>query len=66
MHDRSNQASNSSTPFELLLEEYVMKNDALLQSLASSIQNVEMQADNITGELKNRPKGTLPNNIDRC
>ena len=39
---------------EALLKEYMQKNDALLQTQASSIRNLELQIGQIAGELKTR------------
>lgn len=49
---------------EALLKEYMQKNDALLETNASSIRNLELQMGQIVGELKNRQKGYFPNNTE--
>ena len=51
-------------PWEALLKEYMQKNDALLQTQALSIRNLELQIGQIAGELKTRQKGFLPSNTE--
>lgn len=43
-----------------LLKEYINKNDTMLQSQATAIQNLEVQMGQIAIELKNRLQGALP------
>ena len=59
---KSQQATSSSSALsiESLLKEYINKNDAMLQSQATTIRNLEIQMGQIAGELKNRLQGALP------
>ena len=44
---------------ETLLREYISKNEAMFQSQATAICNLEVQMGQIVGEQKNRPQGAL-------
>ncbi|KAL5540535.1 hypothetical protein UlMin_043238 [Ulmus minor] len=50
---------------ESLLKEYMARNDAVIQSQAASLRNLENQVRQLANELKNRPPGTLPSNAER-
>lgn len=54
-----------------MMKEYILKNDQLLQrneelihSQASSIQNLEAKMGHLTTDLRSRPMGTLLSNIE--
>ncbi|KAL5578416.1 hypothetical protein UlMin_020115 [Ulmus minor] len=49
---------------ESLLKEYMAGNDAVIQSQAASLRNLENQVGQLANELKNRPPGTLPSNTE--
>ncbi|XP_062089289.1 uncharacterized protein LOC133795851 [Humulus lupulus] len=53
------QAMQSSSP-ENMLKEYIVKNEAMIQSQAASLRNLETQVGQLANELRNRPHGTLP------
>ncbi|WP_217833224.1 hypothetical protein, partial [Picosynechococcus sp. PCC 7002] len=53
-----------SSSMEALLKEYMQKNDALMQTQASSIRNLKLQLGQIAGEFKTRQKGSLPSNTE--
>ena len=55
------EASNS---LENLLKAYMAKNDALIQSQAATLKNLENQMGQLATELRNRPQGTLPSNTE--
>ncbi len=40
------------------------KNDALIQSQAATLKNLENQMGQLATELRNRPQGTLPSDIE--
>ena len=40
------------------------RNDAVTQSQDASLRNLENQVEQLANELKNRPLGTLPSNIE--
>ncbi|XP_062080623.1 uncharacterized protein LOC133785396 [Humulus lupulus] len=40
------------------------KNDAVIQSQAASLRNLETQLGQLANELRNRPQGTLPNDTE--
>ena len=49
---------------ESLFQEYMQRNDALLQSQAASIKNLELQMGQIANDISRQPKGTLPSNTE--
>ncbi|XP_062100899.1 uncharacterized protein LOC133806827 [Humulus lupulus] len=49
-----------SNSLEGMLKDYMMKTDALIQSQAASMRNLENQVGQLANELKNRPQGALP------
>ncbi|XP_062118985.1 uncharacterized protein LOC133832689 [Humulus lupulus] len=53
------QVSQSSS-LESLMKEYMAKNDAVIQSQAASLRNLEIQMGQLANDLRNRPQGTLP------
>lgn len=55
------EASNS---LENLLKAYMVKNDALIQSQAATLKNLENQMGQLATELHNRPRGTLSSNTE--
>ncbi|XP_062114466.1 uncharacterized protein LOC133825555 [Humulus lupulus] len=57
------QVSQSSS-LESLMKEYMVKNDAVIQSQAASLRNLEIQFGQLANELKNRPQGTLPSDTE--
>ncbi|KAL5545312.1 hypothetical protein UlMin_009096 [Ulmus minor] len=58
------QTSEFPSSMESLLKEYMARNDAVIQSQAASLRNLENQVGQLANELKNRPPGTLPSNIE--
>ncbi|KAL5545591.1 hypothetical protein UlMin_005278 [Ulmus minor] len=58
------QTSEFSSSMESLLKEYMARNDAVIQSQAASLRNLENQVGQLANELKNRPPGTLPSNTE--
>ncbi|KAK8605144.1 hypothetical protein V6N13_082598 [Hibiscus sabdariffa] len=46
------------------LAEYREKNDASMQNLAASVQNLEIQMGQIASALNNRPQGTLASDTE--
>ncbi|XP_062104095.1 uncharacterized protein LOC133815256 [Humulus lupulus] len=49
-----------SSSLENMLKEYIVKNEAMIQSQATSLRNLENQVGKLANELRNRPHGTLP------
>lgn len=49
---------------ETLMREYMAKNDAIIQSQAAALRNLEVQMGHMANELKNRPHGTLQSDIE--
>ncbi|KAL5583639.1 hypothetical protein UlMin_016081 [Ulmus minor] len=58
------QTSEFPSSMESLLNEYMARNDAVIQSQAASLRNLENQVGQLANELKNRPPGTLPSNTE--
>ncbi|XP_017221442.2 uncharacterized protein LOC108198185 [Daucus carota subsp. sativus] len=65
----SNQGANSGTSNG---NEYIIKNEAsrsqteaLVQSQAASLRNLENQVGQLANELRNRPRGTLPSDTEK-
>ncbi|XP_062093732.1 uncharacterized protein LOC133799748 [Humulus lupulus] len=46
------------------MNEYISKNDAVIQSQAASLRNLETQLGQLANELRNRPQGTLPSDTE--
>ncbi|XP_062093559.1 uncharacterized protein LOC133799572 [Humulus lupulus] len=46
------------------MKEYIAKNDAVIQSQATSLRNLEIQMGQLANELRNRPQGTLPSDTE--
>ncbi|XP_062085518.1 uncharacterized protein LOC133791614 [Humulus lupulus] len=57
------QGSQSSS-LESLMRDYMAKNDAVIQSQAASLRNLEMQLGQLANDLKNRPQGSLPSDTE--
>ncbi|XP_060969676.1 uncharacterized protein LOC133036918 [Cannabis sativa] len=57
------QGSQPSS-LESLMRDYMSKNDAVIQSQAASLQNLEVQLGQLANDLKNRPQGTLPSDTE--
>ncbi|KAG8478888.1 hypothetical protein CXB51_028742 [Gossypium anomalum] len=53
-----------SNSLENLLKAYMAKNDALIQSQAATLKNLENQMGQLATELKNRPKCALPSDTE--
>ncbi|XP_062100421.1 uncharacterized protein LOC133806320 [Humulus lupulus] len=47
-----------------MLKEYIVKNEAMIQSQATSLRNLENQVGQLANELRNRPHGTLPSDTE--
>ncbi|KAL5573835.1 hypothetical protein UlMin_023432 [Ulmus minor] len=58
------QTSEFPSSMESLLKEYMARNDAVIQSQAASLRNLENQVGQLANELKNRPPGTLPSKTE--
>ncbi|KAL5570270.1 hypothetical protein UlMin_026845 [Ulmus minor] len=56
------QTNELPSSMESLLKEYMARNDAVIQSQAASLRNLENQVGQLANELKNQPPGTLPSN----
>ncbi|XP_063946069.1 uncharacterized protein LOC108212402 [Daucus carota subsp. sativus] len=66
------QQAPQSNSLENMLKEYIIKNEAsrsqteaLVQSQAASLRNLENQVGQLTNELRNRPHGTLPSDTEK-
>ncbi|XP_062094211.1 uncharacterized protein LOC133800271 [Humulus lupulus] len=57
------QGSQSSS-LESLMRDYMAKNDAVIQSQAASLRNLEIQLGQLANDLKNRPQGSLPSDTE--
>ncbi|KAM6550733.1 hypothetical protein CsatB_000541 [Cannabis sativa] len=57
------QGSQTSS-LESLMRDYMSKNDAVIQSQAASLRNLEVQLGQLANDLKNRPQGTLPSDTE--
>ncbi|XP_062094356.1 uncharacterized protein LOC133800415 [Humulus lupulus] len=53
-----------SRSLESMLKEYIVKNEAMIQSQAASLRNLENQVGQLANELRNRPHGTLPSDTE--
>ncbi|XP_062118923.1 uncharacterized protein LOC133832623 [Humulus lupulus] len=53
-----------SSSLENMLKEYIVKNEAMIQSQVASLRNLENQVGQLANELKNRPHGTLPSDTE--
>ena len=54
----------SGTSIESLIQEYMAKNDVVIQSQQASLRNLEVQVGQLATELRNRPLGKLPANTE--
>ncbi|XP_062113086.1 uncharacterized protein LOC133824234 [Humulus lupulus] len=57
------QVSQSGS-LESLMKEYMAKNDAVIQSQAASLRNLEIQMGQLVNELRNIPQDTLPSDTE--
>ncbi|XP_062103150.1 uncharacterized protein LOC133814170 [Humulus lupulus] len=57
------QGSQTSS-LENLMRDYMAKNDAVIQSQAASLRNLEIQLGHLANDLKNRPQGSLPSDTE--
>ncbi|KAM6570934.1 hypothetical protein CsatA_015014 [Cannabis sativa] len=62
-HPQHAQNSQPSS-LESLMRDYMAKNDAVIQSQAASLRNLEMQLGHLANELKARPQGSLPSDTE--
>ncbi|XP_062113789.1 uncharacterized protein LOC133824824 [Humulus lupulus] len=53
-----------SSSLENMLKEYIVKNEAMIESQAASLRNLENQVGQLANELRNRPRGTLPSDTE--
>ncbi|XP_062104029.1 uncharacterized protein LOC133815176 [Humulus lupulus] len=58
------QQAMQSGSLENMLKEYIVKNEAMIQSQAASLRNLENQVGQLANELRNRPHGTLPSDTE--
>ncbi|XP_062093785.1 uncharacterized protein LOC133799807 [Humulus lupulus] len=61
---RPQQQTMQSSSLENMLKEYIVKNEAMIQSQAASLRNLENQVGQLANELRNRPHGTLPSDTE--
>ncbi|XP_062118728.1 uncharacterized protein LOC133832394 [Humulus lupulus] len=61
---RPQQQTMQSSSLESMLKEYIVKNEAMIQSQAASLRNLENQVGQLANELRNRPHGTLPSDTE--
>ncbi|XP_062075621.1 uncharacterized protein LOC133779716 [Humulus lupulus] len=61
---RPQQQTMQSSSLENMLKEYIVKNEAIIQSQAASLRNLENQVDQLANELRNRPHGTLSSDTE--
>ncbi|XP_062075174.1 uncharacterized protein LOC133779200 [Humulus lupulus] len=61
---RPQQQTMQSSSLGNMLKEYIVKNEAIIQSQASSLRNLENQVGQLANELRNRPHGTLPSDSE--
>ncbi|XP_062080494.1 uncharacterized protein LOC133785259 [Humulus lupulus] len=61
---RPQQQAMQSSSLENMLKEYIVKNEAMIQSQAASLRNLENQVGQLANELRNRPHGTLPSDTE--
>ncbi|XP_062118829.1 uncharacterized protein LOC133832508 [Humulus lupulus] len=53
-----------SSSLENMLKEYIVKNEAMIQSQVGSLRNLENQVGQLANELRNIPHGTLPSDTE--
>lgn len=67
-HQQSQEQRGTSndqfSSLEALLKEYVVKNEAIVQSEAVSLKNLKYQARQLATSLSSRPQGSLPSNTE--
>ncbi|XP_062102932.1 uncharacterized protein LOC133813918 [Humulus lupulus] len=61
---RPQQPTIQSSSLESMLKEYIVKNEAIIQSQAASLRNLENQVGQLANELRNRPHDTLPSDTE--
>ncbi|XP_062075610.1 uncharacterized protein LOC133779698 [Humulus lupulus] len=61
---RPQQQGMQSSSLENMLKEYIVKNEAMIQSQAISLRNLENQVGQLANELRNRLHGTLPSDTE--
>ncbi|XP_062075567.1 uncharacterized protein LOC133779647 [Humulus lupulus] len=59
-----NASANGALLAKSYNEEYIVKNEAIIQSQAASLRNLENQVGQLANELRNRPHGTLPSDTE--
>ncbi|XP_062075151.1 uncharacterized protein LOC133779175 [Humulus lupulus] len=47
-----------------MLKEYIVKNESMIQSQETSLRNLETQDGKLANELRNRPRGALPSDME--
>ncbi|XP_062093867.1 uncharacterized protein LOC133799894 [Humulus lupulus] len=57
---RPQQKAMQSSSLENMLKEYIVKNEAMIQSQAASLRNLEIQVGHLANEMRSRPQGSLP------
>ena len=58
------QTNEIFSSLESLLKEYMARNDAVIQSQAASLRNLENKVGQLANKLKNQPPGTFPSNTE--
>ncbi|XP_062104400.1 uncharacterized protein LOC133815598 [Humulus lupulus] len=58
------QQAVQSNSLENMLKECIVKNEAMIQSQATSMRNLETQVGQLANELRNRPQGVLPSDTE--
>ncbi|XP_062104771.1 uncharacterized protein LOC133816126 [Humulus lupulus] len=61
---RPQKQAMQSSSLENMLKEYIVKNEAMIQSKETSLRSLENQVGQLANELRNRPHGTLPSDIE--
>ncbi|KAA3467392.1 hypothetical protein EPI10_002407 [Gossypium australe] len=61
MQHRSNQPLGFN---QQLLNAYIAKNDALIKGQETTLENLENQVGQLANELKSKPQGVVPSNIE--
>ncbi|XP_062100331.1 uncharacterized protein LOC133806221 [Humulus lupulus] len=61
---RPQQQTMQSSSLKNMLKEYIVNNEAMIQSQAVSLRNLENQVGQLSNELINRPHGTLPSDTE--
>ncbi|KAH9657995.1 hypothetical protein KPL70_023310 [Citrus sinensis] len=61
--EQRNINNDQLSSLEALIKDYIVKNEAVVQSHALSLRNLENQIGQLATALSNKPQGSLPSNI---